>query len=169
MAVEVRSSCSTSLSLRSISSRRRRIKERLLSEVINAPKNEAPAGGGRGACPARASVSRAGRYLNSARPLCRTWEMGDSHLLSPTLSTPLSRSDPRPKTCLSAPKICSLKPQTEKRPQPVGSEVGPGASWQSGSKVEFGPSLSASRRAECFLVVLTRSWVLLVHARDLLV
>src|SRR6516225_2799724 len=48
MAAGTRSSSSTWSSLRSISSRRRRIRERLLSEVKNSPKNEAPAGGGRG-------------------------------------------------------------------------------------------------------------------------
>src|SRR6516164_9893591 len=48
MAAGVRSSSRTWSSLRSISSRRRRISKRLLSEVKNSPKNEAPAGGGRG-------------------------------------------------------------------------------------------------------------------------
>ena len=48
MALGVRSSSSMRSSLRSIPSRRRRIRERLLSEVKNSPKNEAPAGGGGG-------------------------------------------------------------------------------------------------------------------------
>src|SRR6516162_4935459 len=48
MAVGIRSSSTMRSSLRSISSRRRRISKRLLSEVKNSPKNEAPAGGGRG-------------------------------------------------------------------------------------------------------------------------
>src|SRR5262249_10262700 len=38
-------------SLRSISSRRRKIRERLSSEVKNSPNNEAPAGGGKGGMP----------------------------------------------------------------------------------------------------------------------
>src|SRR6516225_6796952 len=47
-ACGVRSSSSTWSSLRSISSRRRRIRERLLSEVMNSPKEEAPAFGAGG-------------------------------------------------------------------------------------------------------------------------
>src|SRR5262249_9763728 len=43
-----------------------------------------------------------------------------------------------------------------------------GASWQSGSKVEFGPSRSASRRAEHFLVALLPSKHLLISAKHLL-
>src|SRR6516225_8233017 len=46
MAVGVRSSSSMWSSLRSISSRRRRISERRLSEVMNSPKKGAPAGEG---------------------------------------------------------------------------------------------------------------------------
>jgi hypothetical protein len=61
MAVGVRSSSSMWSSLRSISSRRRRISERRSSEVMTSPQQEALAGG---ACPARALVGRA--ELNSA-------------------------------------------------------------------------------------------------------
>src|SRR5262245_17512234 len=48
-----------------------------------------------------------------------------------------------------------------KKPQPSTA----GASWQSGSKLEFGPSRSASRRAERFLVAFPRS-LGLVHPRQ---
>jgi len=61
MAVGVRSSSSMWSSLRSISSRRRRISERRSSELMTSPQQEALAGG---ACPARALVGRA--ELNSA-------------------------------------------------------------------------------------------------------
>src|SRR6516165_2518105 len=43
-----------------------------------------------------------------------------------------------------------------------------GASWQSGSKLEFGPSRSASRRAEHFLVALLPSNRLFLSAKHLL-
>src|SRR5262249_8201549 len=48
-----------------------------------------------------------------------------------------------------------------KKPQPSTA----GASWQSGSKLEFGPSRSASRRAERFLVAFPTS-LGLVHLRQ---
>jgi len=48
-----------------------------------------------------------------------------------------------------------------KKPQPLTA----GASWQSGSKLEFGPSRSASRRAERFLVAFP-TFLGLVHPRQ---
>ena len=61
-ACGVRSSSSTWSSLRSISSRRRRIRERLLSEVMTSQhRRRRPQPGGRGACHAGAAVSRADR------------------------------------------------------------------------------------------------------------
>jgi hypothetical protein len=68
MALGVRSSSSMRSSLRSISSRRRRIREKLLSEVKNSPKNEAPAGGGRGG--ALGWGLRVGRADRSRPSLC---------------------------------------------------------------------------------------------------
>src|SRR5262249_17461452 len=62
----VRSSSSTWSSLRSISSRRRRIRERPLAEVMTSQhRRKRPQPEGRGACQARASVSGADR----TRPL----------------------------------------------------------------------------------------------------
>src|SRR5215813_14268894 len=64
--LRVRSSSSMWLSLRSISSRRRRIRERLLSEVMTSQhRRKRPQPGGWGACQAGAAVSRADR----TRPL----------------------------------------------------------------------------------------------------
>src|SRR5262249_59415790 len=54
--------------------------------------------------------------------------------------------------------------ERRKKPQPLTT----GASWQSGSKLEFGPSRSASRRAEHFLVALLPSKRLLLSAKHLL-
>src|SRR5262245_2879162 len=54
--------------------------------------------------------------------------------------------------------------RTAEKPQPLTT----GASWQSGSKLEFGPSRSASRRAEHFLVALLPSNRLFLSAKHLL-
>src|SRR5262249_52335341 len=64
--LRVRASSSRWSSLRSISSRRRRIRERLLSEVMTSQhRRKRPQPGGWGACQAGAAVSRADR----TRPL----------------------------------------------------------------------------------------------------
>src|SRR6516164_11765515 len=96
MALGVRSSSSMRSSLRSISSRRRRIRERLLSKVKNSPKNEAPAGGGWGwgACPARAFELA---EQNNLGP--RSAAVGEVCLVFASLTSPsgpmsLSRFDP---------------------------------------------------------------------------
>jgi hypothetical protein len=103
MAVGVCSSSRMRSSLRSISSRRRRIKEKLLSEVI-----------GEGKCPSR--VDGWGKlaervYTSIIRPFRSALRVGPN--------APLSLN-PRPRTCSSAPKICLSKP-TAARPVRLGS------------------------------------------------
>ena len=111
-------------------------------------------------CALRITLDRIPRHHNRAR-------CGNSQLSGPN-------------TCYSPPSICSPKPgkgttaiislfvrdigkQQRKKPQPLTT----GASWQSGSKLEFGPSRSVSRRAEHFLVALPSSRDLLLCARHL--
>jgi len=106
MAVGVRSSSSKRSSLRSISSRRRRISEVLEGHDITAARGP----GRRGACPARALVGRADqtRPLHSAvvREVCCF--LCFSHVtFRPIL---LSRFGPVLRFVRSTPKICSLEP-----------------------------------------------------------
>src|SRR5262245_3737560 len=70
--------------------------------------------------------------------------------------SPLLSFQPARWTCYSAPKICSSLPTTEKGPDHLGS----GQVKQSGSTLIFGPSYSASRRAERFLLtsIVNYSW-----------
>src|SRR5262249_35481773 len=69
--------------------------------------------------------------------------------------TPLSRSEFRPKICPFTPKICTSLPMERKRPLPHGDTCWSGQVKQSGSTLIFGPSYSASRRAEHFFEALT--------------
>ena len=63
-------------------------------------------------------------------------------------------------TSISAPRAWPPCRTAEKAPA-----LTAGASWQSGSKLEFGPSRSASRRAERFLVAFP-TFLGLVHPRQ---
>jgi hypothetical protein len=92
MAVGVRSSSSTWSSLRSISSRRRRISERRSSEVMTLTEERGPAGGG--TRPARALVGRADQtrplYSAAVGEVC--WFFASP--TSPSGRYPLDRFDP---------------------------------------------------------------------------
>ena len=75
-------------------------------------------------------------------------------------SEPMSNRARRPLSASSS----TISGRTAEKPQPLTT----GASWQSGSKLEFGPSRSASRRAEHFLVALLPSNRLFLSAKHLL-
>src|SRR5262245_34097512 len=94
MAVGIRSSSTIRPAFRSIPSRGRRISETVAGgDDFTASEEEAPAGGGWGACQPGPLAERIGNVE-----------------LNPLRSALLCTLGPRPATCLSAPKICSLKP-----------------------------------------------------------
>src|SRR5215468_6689319 len=75
-------------------------------------------------------------------------------------SEPMSNRARRPLSASSS----TISGRTAEKPQPLTT----GASWQSGSKLEFGPCRSASRRAEHFLVALLPSNRLFLSTKHLL-
>ena len=144
MAAGVRSSCSMSSSLRSMSSRRRRIKQ----EAI---------GGGHGSPYLIRNASMRPRPpLQAGAPVRRPsasclgeWQealsLPNLRAEHPLVASPTSRR------LAHLRQIFVRRCHGRKRPRPHGDTCWPGQVKQSGSKVEFGPIRSARQRTERFL------------------